>query len=320
MQRAIVRVREYGIVLWLLLSVLLSTAIGLAALYSRSKIFIPPPETLQTTLLPTWSDSCPVTPTTTASPPSSTAASFAQNWYKSPDGQIWASKPLRWMASGNKVLWGKPIGSELQASVHRLDGAAPPIQADVSCCYADFGYQASAIYFPTAGCWEIEGRVAGSVFHFVVKVYPRFYGVATGRCANLADVVENSDAILLAESIGSDADRAGFIWQTIQVKQVWTGAVKADVYLDILQDAEAGQLLQRGQLYLLFLQSRPGYPWRVFCSQRTLTRVTGEQVRRLPEDPQDEALWSGDTLAAVRAQIQPLLSGTAPVPSATPRP
>jgi hypothetical protein len=156
-------------------------------------------------------------------------------------------------------------------------------------------HSTSDLVLPTAGCWEIEGQVEGSVLRFVVEVYPRFYSPGPGRCSNLADVLENSNSILIGEVLGSASDRPGFVWQTVQAKQVWKGPVKVDEFLDILQDTGADRLLERGHTYLLFLQSQLGYPWRIFCPQRTLTEVSGEQVIRL--NPQDTPLWSGNTLA-----------------------
>jgi hypothetical protein len=92
------------------------------------------------------SQGCPVTPTTTESPPSSIAASFSLNWHKSADGRLWASQPYHWIAPGTpKVVWAKPIGTRLQVSGHRLDGEAPPLKAEVPDGYVSFGYQASTL-------------------------------------------------------------------------------------------------------------------------------------------------------------------------------
>ncbi|MFX3824768.1 hypothetical protein ACJBTM_10570, partial [Streptococcus suis] len=75
-------------------------------------------------------------------------------WYINADRTIWASVPRAgWSAGGDKVMWIRPAGSDLVVSGRRLDGEAPPLRADIPCCYPT-GFQASGLIFPTGGCWE----------------------------------------------------------------------------------------------------------------------------------------------------------------------
>lgn len=53
-------------------------------------------------------------------------------------------------------------GMGLRITGRRLDGAAPRLRAEIPCCYSP-GFQASAIVFPSAGCWEVTGRATAAV-------------------------------------------------------------------------------------------------------------------------------------------------------------
>ena len=79
--------------------------------------------------------------------------------------------PLRAGKDGNKVGWFRPAGADLEITGQRLDAEAPPLEAHASCCYPT-RFQASGVYFPTEGCWEVTARAAGSLLKFVVKVEP----------------------------------------------------------------------------------------------------------------------------------------------------
>ena len=123
---------------------------------------------------------CPVTPAITAPEPTPASGNAAIGmhrdplgngpWYRSPDGRIWATASgfVR-RPGGNKVVWIKPLGAQLQVSGRRLDGAAPPLGVSLPCCYPG-DYQASGVDFPTSGCWEIEAQADSTIFRFVVAV------------------------------------------------------------------------------------------------------------------------------------------------------
>ena len=94
-------------------------------------------------------------------------------WYVNADRSIWAG----WFAGhwvsgskGNKVLWIRPQGTNLKVVGRRLDGdGAMTLTADMRCCYPT-GFQASRVYFPTSGCWEVTATAGSSELKFVTKV------------------------------------------------------------------------------------------------------------------------------------------------------
>jgi hypothetical protein len=115
---------------------------------------------------------CPVSPITTERPENDNTAAWSGTWYRSPNGEIWASEPgLRKLREGgDKVLWVKPFGSKLTITGKRLDGDAPPLKATAPDGYEMFDYQASGITFPTAGCWEIAATAGKTNWRFVVNI------------------------------------------------------------------------------------------------------------------------------------------------------
>lgn len=117
---------------------------------------------------------CPVTPFTTSRPPDANTAGFTQTWYG--NDVLWAglAPPYqgKWFASSLKVLWWRSVSGKLTIEGKRLDGAAPPVTAFIPDGYGQTGYQATGIDVPTAGCWEITGKVANRELRFVVAVSP----------------------------------------------------------------------------------------------------------------------------------------------------
>ena len=79
--------------------------------------------------------------------------------------------PWKAGADGNKILWIRPEGTELKVSGHRLDADAPPLRADIPCCYPT-GFQVTGLYFPTEGCWEVTAEAGKSRLQFVVEIAP----------------------------------------------------------------------------------------------------------------------------------------------------
>lgn len=129
------------------------------------------------------SAACPVTEPAWVKPPEDSAV---QNppahgyYYVNEDSSIWSSAwwtgeeeyPLRaGEEQGNKVGWFRPAGAKLEITGQRLDAQAPPLEAHVPCCYPT-RFQATGIYFPTEGCWEVTAKAADSVLSFVVRVEP----------------------------------------------------------------------------------------------------------------------------------------------------
>lgn len=71
-----------------------------------------------------------------------------------------------------KFPWWRGPGSHGNVTIHgrRLDKPAPPLQADVPDGYGDRGFQASAILFPTVGCWQVTGRAGRGTLTMVLRV------------------------------------------------------------------------------------------------------------------------------------------------------
>jgi hypothetical protein len=127
-------------------------------------------------------DSCPLTEPEWLKPPADAAVnepSASGYYFVNEDQSIWASAwqredeehPFRAGAEGNKVGWFRPAGAELVITGRRLDGEAPPLQAEASCCYPT-RFQASGVYFPTEGCWEVSAQAQDRKLSFVVWVEP----------------------------------------------------------------------------------------------------------------------------------------------------
>jgi hypothetical protein len=78
-------------------------------------------------------------------------------------------------ADGSLVMkfpwWrGQGVVGFLEIEGRRLDGSAPPLQAEIPEGYGRTGFQASAIVFPSEGCWEIMGRAGEAQITFVALV------------------------------------------------------------------------------------------------------------------------------------------------------
>jgi hypothetical protein len=69
-----------------------------------------------------------------------------------------------------KFGWWRGAVGRLRIEGRRLDGPAPPLRANIPTGYGDSGFQAAGIIFPTAGCWEVTGRVGDASLTFVTLV------------------------------------------------------------------------------------------------------------------------------------------------------
>jgi hypothetical protein len=120
-------------------------------------------------------------------------------WYANTDRTIWAHfwTPLNentpWccaVVGHNKVWWIRPKpfpgvsfneanrllaegqkGTEFLVSGRRLDASAPPLRFSVPAVYAQ-GRQASDLYFPTEGCWEVTAKSGASTLRFTTEARP----------------------------------------------------------------------------------------------------------------------------------------------------
>jgi len=68
-----------------------------------------------------------------------------------------------------KWPWYRGVQGRLTIRGKRLDGTAPPL-ADIPAGYRDTGFQATALIFPTEGCWEVTGQVGETTLTFVTRV------------------------------------------------------------------------------------------------------------------------------------------------------
>jgi hypothetical protein len=95
------------------------------------------------------------------------------------NGKLWAVLPLdgkllatpekegslRW-----KFPWWRAVRGPLTVRGRRLDGPAGPLRAHIPAGYGETGFQASGIFFPSEGCWEITGRAGDAELTFVLEV------------------------------------------------------------------------------------------------------------------------------------------------------
>lgn len=125
-------------------------------------------------------ESCPLTQAAWLKPPTDPAVldepAFG-NYFVNEDQSIWASAwwtegneySLQAGDKGNKIGWFRPAGAELVITGQRLDAEASPLEAEASCCYPT-RFQASGLYFPTGGCWEVNAKADDKELSFVVWV------------------------------------------------------------------------------------------------------------------------------------------------------
>jgi hypothetical protein len=80
-----------------------------------------------------------------------------------------------------KIFWGsvdfdyhKDEDYSLKVTGRRLDGDAPPLEADrvTNALFEPRAAMLTAVYVPTPGCWEITGDYKGDILSYVVWVYP----------------------------------------------------------------------------------------------------------------------------------------------------
>lgn len=126
---------------------------------------------------------CPITKPVWAKPPADAAIPDApaySYYFVNEDQSIWASAgwagtqgdPLRVSEEGSKAGWFRPEGTTLEITGQRLDGQAPALESDIPCCYPT-RFQATGIYFPTEGCWEVTAKAEDKELSFVVWVEPK---------------------------------------------------------------------------------------------------------------------------------------------------
>lgn len=127
-------------------------------------------------------NACHITKPVWDKPPNDSAVQDAPEYgyyFLNEDRSIWASA---WWANQDenylhsnkgeiKVGWFRPAGSELVITGQRIDAQAPPLEAHIPCCYPT-RFQATSLFFPTEGCWEVTAKAADSVLSFTLWVEP----------------------------------------------------------------------------------------------------------------------------------------------------
>jgi hypothetical protein len=89
-------------------------------------------------------------------------------WVELPPGSE-VIKPLGEQLS-EKFPWVRLVRGYLKIEGRRLDGPAGPARVAASTGYGRIGFQASGVAFPTTGCWELTGTIAGGTLTFIVDV------------------------------------------------------------------------------------------------------------------------------------------------------
>lgn len=133
---------------------------------------------------PTQNDACAASPTIRDSAPPDQSADPVgpANWYVNADRTIWAG-PVPddvWPSGGKlfsggravkgqKTYWVRPRGAELVIEGRRIDASAPPVEANIPCCYPT-GFQIVGLFFPTEGCWEVTAKAGPSALVFITRV------------------------------------------------------------------------------------------------------------------------------------------------------
>ena len=130
----------------------------------------------------TSSSSCPITKPVWIKPPEDAAIPDAPvfgYYFANEDQSILASAwwtdqedyQLHVTKDGLKWGWFRPAGAPLEITGQRLDRKAPPLHADIPGTYPT-RFQATGVYFPTEGCWEVNAQAENNELTFVVWVNP----------------------------------------------------------------------------------------------------------------------------------------------------
>lgn len=78
-----------------------------------------------------------------------------------PDGSLAMKFPF-WRGEG--------VIGELRITGERLDGKAPDMVGEITEGYGESGFQATALVFPEAGCWQVTASVGADTLTFTTEV------------------------------------------------------------------------------------------------------------------------------------------------------
>jgi hypothetical protein len=207
----------------------------------------------------------------------------------------------------------------LQVEGSRLDGEAPPLEAEIPCCYGDSGQQASGLFFPVPGCWEVVAQAEQETLRFVIYAYPIEYAPAYPPYGNqygdtLAELIQEADAVVLGKVEASAPFGNDFHRRTLRIIRSWKGELVPSEQMVVLQEQsflppqepiQYSQPLEIGEQYLLILEQRPNNLWRIVQEHRSVGQVVDGQVQDL--HPSKWQLWNGESLAVVDKNLRDLV-------------
>jgi len=101
-------------------------------------------------------------------PAASSLASPGATWFENEQRTLWAWWWGQTEDGSYKVLWVRP-GLVLRVTGKRLDATSGPLRAEIPGGY-DHTFQASGLYFPASGCWQVDATASGQSLRFVVRI------------------------------------------------------------------------------------------------------------------------------------------------------
>jgi hypothetical protein len=129
--------------------------------------------------------SCPVTKPNGNIAPGQTRETMGGQWYGNSDmwTLLWRDGTVKVVHPGGpgevledgslsmKFPWwlGPGAAGKLTIAGKRLDAPAPPLRATIPAGYGPH-FQATALIFPTEGCWEVTGKAGDASLTFVTRV------------------------------------------------------------------------------------------------------------------------------------------------------
>jgi hypothetical protein len=124
---------------------------------------------------------CPVTLPNGRTPVDESPSPFQHHGNDSLITALWPNgvvviEPSMERADGSLAMkwpWWRTTPGQLSITGRRLDANAPRVQSQIPDGYGETGFQASAIFFPAEGCWELTGRVSDASLTFATWVERR---------------------------------------------------------------------------------------------------------------------------------------------------
>ena len=127
--------------------------------------------------------SCPVTKPNGKIAPGQTRETMGSQWngkrdiwtLLSPDGTVIFGPGRAGTVEGDGSMsikcpwWKGPATGRLSITGRRLDAPAPPLRASIPDGYGA-QFQATALIFPTEGCWEVTGKAGEASLTFITRV------------------------------------------------------------------------------------------------------------------------------------------------------